>query len=98
MYLKFCKLGLWRDKHWLLEPTCCFRIMGKEICFHNIGLIMMPKRIGYCNNLQCVCRAMDLLAENQFINGHLDHSVNDEFICSDDHTFHELNTSEETVE
>ena len=40
---------------------------------------------------------MDLCAENQFTDGYLDFSVNDEFVRSDDHTFHELNTSEETV-
>ena len=32
--------------YWL-EPTTWFRIMGKELCFHKIGPIMMPKRIGY---------------------------------------------------
>ena len=41
---KFCKLGLGGDRHWLSEPTICFRIMGKEICFHKIGPIMMPKK------------------------------------------------------
>ena len=35
------------DRHCLSEPITCFRIMGKEICFHKIGPIMMPKRIGY---------------------------------------------------
>ena len=34
------------DRHWLSEPTTCFRITGKEICFHKIGPIMMPKRQG----------------------------------------------------
>ena len=31
---------------WLSEPTTCLRITGKELCFHKIGPIMMPKRIG----------------------------------------------------
>ena len=45
--LKFCELGLRGDRHWLSEPKTSFRIIGKEICFHKIGLIMMPKIIGY---------------------------------------------------
>ena len=35
------------DGHWLPEPTTCFEIMGEKVRFHKIGLIMMPKRIGY---------------------------------------------------
>ena len=31
------------DGHWLPEPTTCF----EKVRFHKIGLIMMPKRIGY---------------------------------------------------
>ena len=31
----------------LSEPTTCFRIKRKEIRFHKIGPIMMPKRIGH---------------------------------------------------
>ena len=45
--LRFCELGLGGDRHWLSEPTTCFRIIGQELCFHKIGPIMMPKRIGY---------------------------------------------------
>ena len=37
----------WGDRHWLSEPTTGFRIMGKEICFHRIGPIMILKRICY---------------------------------------------------
>ena len=44
--LKSCELGLGGDRHWLSEPTTCFRIIGKELCFHKTGPIMMPKRIG----------------------------------------------------
>ena len=43
----FANLASWGDRHWLSEPTTCFRIIGKEICFHKIGPITMPKRIGY---------------------------------------------------
>ena len=35
------------DGHWMPEPTTCFEIIGKKVRFHIIGLIMMPKRIGY---------------------------------------------------
>ena len=44
--LKSCELGLGGDRHWLSEPTTCLRIIGKELCFHKTGPIMMPKRIG----------------------------------------------------
>ena len=43
----FAKLASGGDRHWLSEPTTCFRIIGKEICFHKFGPLMMPKRIGY---------------------------------------------------
>ena len=48
-------------QHWLSEPTTCFRIMRKEICFHKISL-MMPKRIGYKIStifFICTCRRQD---------------------------------------
>ena len=32
--------------YWL-EPTTWFRLVGKELCVHIIGPIMMPKSIGY---------------------------------------------------
>ena len=49
-------------RHWLSEPIACFRIMGKEICFHKIGPIMMPKWIGYKISMIffiCKCRWQD---------------------------------------
>ena len=45
-----------------LEPTTWFRMVGKELCFHKIGPIMMPKSIGYkifTIFLICVCERQD---------------------------------------
>ena len=59
---KFSELCLGGNRHWLSEPTTCFRIIGKEICFLKIGLIMMPKSIGYKIStifFVCTCRRQD---------------------------------------
>ena len=45
MHPQICELGLGGRQ--ALEPTTWFRIMGKEISFHKIGLIMISKRIDY---------------------------------------------------
>ena len=47
--------------------------MGKEICFHKIGPITMPKRIGYTISMICficTCRRQDDFRQDDFFNTH----------------------------
>ena len=58
----FVNLASGGDRHWLSEPTTCFKIIGEEICFHKIGKIIRPKRIGYTFSMiffKCTCRRED---------------------------------------
>ena len=46
----------------VLELTTWLRIMGKELCFHKTGPIMMPKSTGYkifTVFLICMCKRQD---------------------------------------